>query len=132
MPPVVTPSGPGIGDGWTRLIEAIRQQIPVEQVDGIWVFKVIRHNALARQFTIRTEEGKEIDLVPDQVIRGPAPKEAHKGEPSPGKPQQDQRASGGKAQKKRSPKRGPGKGAPEKRSGQTSPPEDNTSTGNNA
>ena len=45
MPPVVTPSGPGIGDGWTRLVDAIRQQIPVEQVDGIWVFKVIRHNA---------------------------------------------------------------------------------------
>jgi cell fate regulator YaaT (PSP1 superfamily) len=94
--------------------------------------KVIRHNPLARQFTIRTEEGKEIDLIPDQVIRGPAPKEARQGEPSPGKPQQDQRASGGKAQKKRSSKRGPDQRDPEKRGDQTSPPEDNASAGNNA
>lgn len=34
--------------------------------------KVIRHNPLASQFTIRTEEGKEVDMGPDQVIRGPA------------------------------------------------------------
>jgi cell fate regulator YaaT (PSP1 superfamily) len=32
--------------------------------------KVIRHNPLARQFTIRTEEGKEIDMGPDQLIPG--------------------------------------------------------------
>jgi cell fate regulator YaaT (PSP1 superfamily) len=34
--------------------------------------KVIRHNPLARQFTIRTEEGREVDMGPDKVIRGPA------------------------------------------------------------
>ncbi|MEJ2639099.1 MAG: stage 0 sporulation family protein, partial [Desulfosarcinaceae bacterium] len=41
--------------------------------------KVIRHNPLARQFTIRTEAGKEIDLGPDQLIRGPVPKAAAQG-----------------------------------------------------
>lgn len=41
----MTQAGPGIGDGWTRLLETIRQSLPVEQIDGVWVFKVIRYNA---------------------------------------------------------------------------------------
>lgn len=32
-------------DGWARLIEVIRQQLPSEEIDGIWIFKTIRHNA---------------------------------------------------------------------------------------
>ncbi|MEJ2641799.1 MAG: stage 0 sporulation family protein [Desulfosarcinaceae bacterium] len=93
--------------------------------------KVIRHNALARQFTIRTEEGKELDLVPDQVIRGPAPKEAP-GDPSRGKPKQGQRSSGGKAQKKSSSQRGPDRRGQEKRRGEGKQPPKDASAGNNA
>ncbi|MBL8985581.1 MAG: hypothetical protein SFV24_21635 [Gemmatimonadales bacterium] len=45
MPPVTAPTGPGVGDGWTRLVDAIRQLLPVEEIDGVWVFKTIRYNA---------------------------------------------------------------------------------------
>lgn len=40
----MTPTGPGVGDGWARLVESIRQALPIEQIDGVWVFKVIRFN----------------------------------------------------------------------------------------
>jgi cell fate regulator YaaT (PSP1 superfamily) len=90
--------------------------------------KVIRHNPLARQFTIRTEEGKEIDMGPDQVIRGPAPNGSPKSEAS-----QDQRASGDKAPKRRSSKGGPAKPDPEKpRVQKDQPPEDVSAAGDNA
>lgn len=45
MSSVLTPTGPGIGDGWSRLVEAIRGELPVTEIDGIWVFKTIRHQA---------------------------------------------------------------------------------------
>ena len=46
MPPLtLTPSGPGLGEGWTRLAEAVGQALPVTEIDGVWVFKTIRYNA---------------------------------------------------------------------------------------
>ncbi|MFN0180667.1 MAG: hypothetical protein ACKVZ0_17845 [Gemmatimonadales bacterium] len=45
MPPGLTPAGPGIGDGWSRLVEVIRQALPTAEVDRIWVFRTIRHQA---------------------------------------------------------------------------------------
>lgn len=43
MPPVLTPAGPGIGEGWTRLVDIIRTELPIAEIDGIWVFRPIRH-----------------------------------------------------------------------------------------
>jgi cell fate regulator YaaT (PSP1 superfamily) len=60
--------------------------------------KVIRHNPLARQFTIRTEEGKEIDMGPDQLILAP---------PQGRGPREGGGGSGGTA-KGEGPKRGEG------------------------
>jgi hypothetical protein len=94
--------------------------------------KVIRHNPLARQFTIRTEAGKEIDLGPDQLIRGPVPKAAAQGGPTPGRPKQGQRASDGKFKKRGSSKRSSDKQDPEKPRGQKNPPEEDASAGDNA
>ena len=46
MPPhTVTRAGPGIGEGWTRLIGAVGLALPIIEIDGVWVFKTIRHNA---------------------------------------------------------------------------------------
>lgn len=45
MPPVLTPTGPGLGAGWLRLAQAVREQLPVHELDGIWVFRVIRRDA---------------------------------------------------------------------------------------
>ena len=42
MSRILTISGPGVGDGWTRLADALRSVIPVSEVDGIWVFRTIR------------------------------------------------------------------------------------------
>lgn len=44
-PPTVTPSGPGISEGWTRLVEAVGLALPVTEIDGVWVFKTIRYQA---------------------------------------------------------------------------------------
>ncbi|MBS1241712.1 MAG: hypothetical protein H6R40_1139 [Gemmatimonadetes bacterium] len=33
---------PGTGPGWERLAGALRQALPVEEIDGIWVFRGIR------------------------------------------------------------------------------------------
>lgn len=35
-------TGPGEGERWERLAAWLREQLPVEQVDGIWVFRVVR------------------------------------------------------------------------------------------
>lgn len=35
-------TGPGEGERWERLAAWLREQVPVEQVDGIWVFRVVR------------------------------------------------------------------------------------------
>jgi cell fate regulator YaaT (PSP1 superfamily) len=93
--------------------------------------KVIRHNPLAREFTIRTEEGKEIDLVPDQMIRGPAPKETP-GEPPREKSAKGQRSSGGNAQRKRASQQEPDKKGQEKRKGQKNQSQESTPPGDNA
>ena len=39
---ITTPRGPGVGDGWARLAQEVRALIPPEEVDGVWVFPVIR------------------------------------------------------------------------------------------
>lgn len=35
-------TGPGEGERWERLAEWLRDQVAVEEVDGIWVFRVVR------------------------------------------------------------------------------------------
>lgn len=45
---IATPNGPGVGEGWTRLVEALRLQLPVGEIDRIWVFRTIRY--LTRDF----------------------------------------------------------------------------------
>lgn len=42
MPPILT-TGPGMGDGWTRLADAIRDALPGAEIDRVWVFRTIRH-----------------------------------------------------------------------------------------
>jgi hypothetical protein len=34
--------GPGEGERWQRLAEWLRTQVPAGEVDGIWVFRVVR------------------------------------------------------------------------------------------
>jgi hypothetical protein len=34
--------GPGEGERWERLAEWLRSQVPADEVDGIWVFRVVR------------------------------------------------------------------------------------------
>lgn len=41
MPPRVAET-PGTGTGWDRLAAVLRQALPVEEIDGIWVFRSIR------------------------------------------------------------------------------------------
>lgn len=38
----LTPLEPGEGPHWERLAAWLRDQLPVEQVDGVWVFRVLR------------------------------------------------------------------------------------------
>ena len=37
-------AGPGEGERWERLAEWLRGQVPVDEVDGIWVFRVVRRD----------------------------------------------------------------------------------------
>jgi hypothetical protein len=39
---VSTPTGSGIDPGWERLAQALRNAIPVEELDRIWAFQVVR------------------------------------------------------------------------------------------
>ncbi len=34
---------PGTGPGWTRLAQAVAEQLPPVEVDGVWVFSAVRH-----------------------------------------------------------------------------------------
>lgn len=43
MLPDVT-ENPGEGERWLRLATWLRDQIPVEEVDGIWVFRLVRRD----------------------------------------------------------------------------------------
>jgi hypothetical protein len=36
------PTGPGEGASWERLATWLRDQLPTDQVDGVWVFRVLR------------------------------------------------------------------------------------------
>jgi hypothetical protein len=42
MPPVLTPQHPGSGSGWDQLVPAIAQALGQGDVDGIWIFRVVR------------------------------------------------------------------------------------------
>jgi hypothetical protein len=42
MPPVLTPALPGTGPGWDQLALAVAAALPAAEIDGIWVFRVIR------------------------------------------------------------------------------------------
>lgn len=39
---LTAPAGPGEGEGWSRLVEAIRPDVPAAEVDGVWVFPPVR------------------------------------------------------------------------------------------
>jgi hypothetical protein len=39
-----TSAGPGEGPHWERLALWIREQLPVVEVDGVWVFRVLRRD----------------------------------------------------------------------------------------
>ena len=41
----MTRSAPGLGDGWSRLADALRGVLPVAEIDGIWLFRTIRREA---------------------------------------------------------------------------------------
>ena len=43
MPPVLTPLAPGTGPGWEQLAAVVAGQVPPAEIDGIWVFRVIRN-----------------------------------------------------------------------------------------
>jgi hypothetical protein len=34
---------PGVGPGWARLAQAVAEQLPPGEVDGVWVFTPLRH-----------------------------------------------------------------------------------------
>jgi hypothetical protein len=35
-------TGPGVGPGWVRLAQAVAEQLPPGEVDGVWVFSPLR------------------------------------------------------------------------------------------
>jgi len=39
---VPTPAGPGVGPGWERLAQSLREAMPASEIDGIWAFRVVR------------------------------------------------------------------------------------------
>ncbi len=38
------PLQPGEGPHWERLTTWLRERLPVEEIDGVWVFRVLRHD----------------------------------------------------------------------------------------
>jgi hypothetical protein len=44
MPSFLTPRGPGDGPHWERLAAWVRERLPVEELDGVWVFRVLRRD----------------------------------------------------------------------------------------
>lgn len=42
MPPILTPAPPGTGPGWDELAAQVSRDLPAAEIDGIWVFRVIR------------------------------------------------------------------------------------------
>lgn len=45
MPPILTPIAPGTGPGWDQLAPVVAAQIPAAEIDGVWVFRVVRSGA---------------------------------------------------------------------------------------
>lgn len=45
MPPILTPIAPGTGPGWDQLAPVVAAQIPAGEIDGVWVFRVVRSGA---------------------------------------------------------------------------------------
>ncbi len=41
-----TPTGPGIGPGWERLTQALKDQLPTAEIDRIWAFRVMRREGV--------------------------------------------------------------------------------------
>jgi hypothetical protein len=39
-----SPTGPGEGPHWERLAQWVREQVPASDVDGVWVFRVLRRD----------------------------------------------------------------------------------------
>lgn len=37
-------TGPGVGPGWRRLAEEVAREVPRAELDGVWVFPVIRRD----------------------------------------------------------------------------------------
>jgi hypothetical protein len=35
---------PGVGPGWVRLAQAVAEELPPTEVDGVWVFSPLRHD----------------------------------------------------------------------------------------
>jgi hypothetical protein len=48
MSTLVRPPGPGVGEGWDRLVAALPASLSVAEIDRIWVFRTIRY--LTRDF----------------------------------------------------------------------------------
>jgi len=46
MPPVLTPLMPGTGPGWERLALVVAAEIPPGEIDGVWVFRIIRNTGV--------------------------------------------------------------------------------------
>lgn len=44
MLPYLTPRGPGDGPHWERLAGWLRGELPVAELDGVWVFRVLRRD----------------------------------------------------------------------------------------
>lgn len=42
MPPILTAAAPGTGPGWDQLAPTVAQAIPGGEIDGVWVFRVVR------------------------------------------------------------------------------------------
>lgn len=42
MPPVLTPLAPGTGPGWDRLASQLAPELPAAEIDGVWVFPLVR------------------------------------------------------------------------------------------
>lgn len=42
MSPELTLNKPGVGPGWRRLALAVAEEIPLEALDGVWVFRPLR------------------------------------------------------------------------------------------
>ncbi len=37
-------TGPGVGPGWRRLADEVAREVPRDELDGVWVFPVIRRD----------------------------------------------------------------------------------------